>query len=924
MKSLRAFFFRFSSLFHRSARDSDLSAELDSHLQLHIDENLARGMDPAEARRHALIKLGGLAQTTEHYRARRGLPFLETLAQDLRYAARMLAKSPGFTAVAILTLALGIGATTAIFSVIKATILNPLPFRQPSSLVNIWGGSPGERYHLGDQSYFSSVHPGDFYAWRAQSRSLETASAYRWQSMLLTGEKQAELVDAQTVADQFFETLGTPAQLGRTFGPKDYGPSAPHVAVISHRMWVEVFGKDPGIIGRRIRLDHESYEVLGVMPSGFYPTRYEFPELWVPHWASVRERDDLTSWGWAVVARLKQGVTWEQAQTELDVVTARLAKARPLDQGTGAVVVPTVSEIVGTSWKLLYLLFGAVALLFLIALVNVTNLLLARAIRRQREFSIRAALGAGRARLIAQLFTESLLLALLAGIAGIAIASAGTRALLALLPSSALDVVAQQAALPRLDTVKVDLGVLGFVFAIVLVASLVFGMIPLFHLSQNQAANSLKADGWGSSLGRHKRRLGHAFVVSQFSFSLVLLIIGALLVDGFIKVERTNPGFEPRNLLTFQLDVPQMNYGKIVAGGDNSRRERGYQQIEQRLASVPGVESVAFAAKIPLRQEFNPWTIRIEGRKPGNDKATDSGTPGFGGHGEVSLQRVSPSFYETLKLELLSGRLPDENDNANAPMIAVVNQAFVRTFFPSEDPIGKHITVDGTDWFPRATIIGVIADLRLNALDRKPYPTVFWSLRQVPTESDMVSVLVRTRSNPLPLSAAVRQAVRNFDPELPITGIESMTAVVSDSLWRSRISASLIGLLAILAIGLAGTGIYSVMSYSVSQRTHEMGIRMALGANPRDVLRLILRETCLLASFGSLLGCVAAFAAGRIAMNQVYLAPSVATSQDQTMSLHPAAFIISSLFLFGVAVSACYIPARRAMRVDPMVALRYE
>jgi putative ABC transport system permease protein len=791
-----------------------------------------------------------------------------------------------------------------------------LPFKQPANLVNVWGGSPGEHYHLGDQSYFSSVHPGDFYAWRVQSRSFESASAYHWQSMLLTGERQAEVVNAQIVADRFFETLGTPAQLGRTFGLEDYGPGTSHVAVISHKMWVEVFGKDPAIVRRKILLDHESYEVLGVMPAGFYPTRYEFADMWTPHWASVKEKEDLTSWGWAMIARLKPGVTWEQAQTELDMVTARLAKERPLDAKTDAVVVPTSSEIIGSSWKLLYLLFGGVTLLLLIALVNVTNLLMARAIRRQKEFSVRAALGAGRGRLIAQLFTESLLLALIAGVAGVAMASVGTRALLALLPPSA--------SLPRLDTAKVDLAVLGFVFAVALVASLVFSLIPLFYLSENGAAESLKTDGRGSSLGKHKRRLGQAFVMSEFIFSLVLLILGALLVDSFIKVERTDPGFEPRNLLTFQLDVPQMNYGKIVAGGDNARRERAYQQIELRLASVPGVESVALSAKVPLRQEFNPWTIRIEGRQPGNEKAADSGSPGFGGHGDVSLQRVSPSFFETLKLKLVSGRFLEERDTANVAMVAVVNQAFLRKFFPGEDPIGKHITVDGTDWFPQAVIIGVIADLRLNALDRNPYPAVFWSLRQVPTESETVSALVRTKSNPLAVSGALRQALQDFDPELPVTGVESMAGVVSDSLWRNRISASLIGLLAILAIGLAGTGIYSVMSYSVSQRTREMGIRVALGASPRDVLRLILRETCSLAFFGSLLGCAAAFAAGRLAMNQVYLAPSIAASQDQTMSLHPAAFIISSLFLFGVAVFASYIPARRAMRVDPMVALRYE
>src|SRR5579864_3584964 len=478
---------RLRSLINRRAADRDLDVEMRFHLECQIAQNIAAGMPPDEARRQAVIEFGGVEEIKEECRDMRRVNWLQDLLQDLRYGLRMLRKSPGFTAVAVLTLALGIGATTSIFSVIKATILNPLPFKDPANLVNVWGGSPGEHYHLGDQSYFSSVHPGDFYAWRVQSRSFESASAYHWQSMLLTGERQAEVVNAQIVADRFFETLGTPAQLGRTFGLEDYGPGTSHVAVISHKMWVEVFGKDPAIVRRKILLDHESYEVLGVMPAGFYPTRYEFADMWTPHWATVKEKEDLTSWGWAMIARLKPRVTWEQAQTELDVVTARLAKERPLDAKTGAVVVPMSSEIIGSSWKLLYLLFGGVTLLLLIALVNVTNLLMARAIRRQKEFSVRAALGAGRGRLIAQLFTESLLLALIAGVAGVAMASIGTRALLALLPPSA--------SLPRLDTAKVDLGVLGFVFAVALVASLVFSLIPLFHLSENRTAESLKTDG---------------------------------------------------------------------------------------------------------------------------------------------------------------------------------------------------------------------------------------------------------------------------------------------------------------------------------------------------------------------------------------------------------------------------------------------
>ncbi|HEV2489240.1 MAG TPA: ABC transporter permease [Candidatus Acidoferrales bacterium] len=916
MRRLTKLSLRFRSLFRRHDADHELDSELRFHLDRQIAANIAAGMSPAEARRQAMLEFGGVEELKEECRDMRRINWLQDFVQDLRFGLRMLRKSPGFTTVAVLTLALGIGATTSIFSVIKATILNPLPFRQPEKLVYVWEGAPGERYHQGDQSYFSSVRTGNLYAWRSQSQSLESVSAYRWQSMLLTGEKQAEEVTAQDVADQFFETLGRPAQLGRTFQPADYGPGSPNVTVLSHRMWVEKFDQDHGIIGRRVLLNHVPHEVVGVMPAGFFPTEWGYADLWTPHWASEKEKQDFTSWGWSVVARLRHSITWEQAQTELDVVSARLAKENPLDRNTGAVVVPMDSQLIGSSWKLLLLLFGGVLLLLLIAFVNVANLLLARAVGREKEFSIRAALGARRSRLIAQLFTESLLLAIAASTAGVAVATGGTRALLALLP--------QSVSLPRLDSAKVDFGVLPLVCGIAVLATLFFSLIPLLHLSQKRAADSLKYEGRGSTFGKSKRRLGQAFVVSEFVFSLVLLILGGLLMDRFLKLERVTPGFEPKNLLAFQINVPQITYGKIVQGGDNARREQLYKQLEQRLATIPGIQSVAFTEKLPLRHEYNPWSFRIEGHQPGNVDAAASGTPGFGGEGEASFQRVSPSFLETLKLKLVGGRFLEERDNASAPMVTVVDEAFVRKFLPHENPIGKRVTVDGTSWFPQATIIGVIADFKLNSLDRNPYPALFWCLRQVPDEHEDVWIVARTAADPRTVSTDLRRTIQSFDPEIPITEVESMTGVISDSLWRNRISADLIGLLAVLAIMLAGTGIYSIMSYSVSQRRREIGIRLALGANPRDVLRLILGETCRLALLGSILGCAAASAAGRLAMNQVYLAPSLASSQNQITSLHPAAFILSSLFLFAMAVCASYFPARHAMNVDPMIALRYE
>ena len=839
--------------------------------------------------------------------------------RNLRLSARQFARQPWFTMAVVLTLGLGIGATTSIFSVIKAVMLNPLPFREPGNLVHIWEGSRGDRYHPGDDGYFIIVRPGTFYDWRAQSQSFERMSAYRWRDMILTDDKSVDVLSAHAhdVADQFFETLGTPAQLGRTLQPADFVPSAPHVVVISNGMWVTRLGGDPEVLGRRISLDHDSYEIVGVMPPGFYPTGRDYPDLWTPHWADQKEKDDRLTWSLTTVARLKPGVTWQQAQIELDVVAARMAKANRTYEKLGPVVVPVYWELIGSSWKLFALLSGGVALLLLIACVNVSNLLLARVVDREKEFSIRTALGAGRAQLLIQLFAEGLVLATASAAVGLGISAAGTRGLLALLPSSA--------SLPRLDSVRIDFGVLTFVCANALLVSLLFTLTPFLRLSRNQPYDALKVEGRALSAGKAKRRLGQVFVVTEFVFSLVLLILGVVLVEGFLKLPRLDPGFDPRNLLTFLLRVPEVTYGKLVNGGDNSQREKLYQQLEQRLRTVPGVESVAFTGKLPLRHEFNPWSMRIEGRElpppePGKANGGAETTPGFGGHGDISDQRVNPQYFQTLRLKLRSGRFLEERDNAAAPMVAVVNETFVRTFFPHEDPLGRQVTVDYTNWLPRMNIVGVVGDFKLNALDRKPYPEMFWSLRQVPSRN--VWVMVRTKSDPVQLSAAIRQEIRNFDSDLPVLQVRSMSDVIADSLWRNRISSLIIALLAALAITLAGTGIYSVMSYSMSQRTKEMGIRIALGASRRDVFGLIMGETCRLTLLGSVAGCAAAYVLGRLATSQLYLAPALVSSQSQPQSLNPGAFVISSLFLSCVAIAASYAPARRALRVDPIVALQ--
>jgi predicted permease len=891
------------SLFRKEQIDGELDEEVRTYLAMAAEEKMKTGMSRKNAVRAARLDLGSLEATKEIVRAARWESLVETWWQDLRYGLRMLRRSPGFTVVVVLTLALGIGAATSIFSVIKAVILSPLPFRHPENLVHIWEGH--EHYHRGDQAYFSSARPGSLFDWREQSNSFESITAYRWRPRLLTDNKQAELVVAQDVYDQFFETLGTPPQLGRALQANDYEPSAPDVVVISNAMWIKRFGGDPGVIGRRISLDRESYEIVGVMPPGFYPAP-DYPELWTPHWADQAEKDNRNIWGVFALARLKPGVTWEQAQRELDVISARVLQDHPTLDSVGGVVVPMDAQLIGSTWKLLLLLAGGVTLLLLLACVNVANLVLARAVDREKEFAVRTALGAGRARLVLQLLAESLVFAVAAGIVGIGVAFAGTGGLLTVLPKAAV--------LPRLSSVKVDLAALAFVCVLTLVSSLVFGFLPLLRASRGGPHDALKVEGRGFSAGTGKRRLGQIFIVSEFVFSLVLLILGVLLVESFLKLRRADPGFDARNLMVFRIPVPEVNYGKFIYGAQDTRREKLYEQLERLLSDIPGVESVGFAANLPLKQAFNPSPVLVTGQEPPTG-LVDGKEPPL--EAQTGTQMVNPGYFRALRVKLVSGRFFEERDNFDAPEVAIVNEAFVRRFFPNEDPIGKEVTV----WFAKTKIIGVTSDFKMNALDQKTLPEIFWCSRQV--QSPNAWIMLRAKADPSLVAPIVRQKIQAFDADLPAQEMQSMTGVVADSLWLKRLSAALIGLVAALATVLAGAGIYSVMSYSVSQRRKELGIRIAFGAGRREVLGLIMGETCRLAILASVLGCAAAFIAGRLATQTVYLSPWLAPSASQE-SLSPAAFLVSSLFLFSVAICASYAPARRALCIDPMVALQHE
>lgn len=890
---------RVLNLFSRSQIDRDIDDEFELHIAMRIEDNLASGLSPAEARREAMLRFGNRVVMKDRVASADVAVDLGGIGRDIRYALQQLRRSFGFATAAVVTLALGIGSATAIFSVVKAVILNPLPFRQPGNLVHLWEGTGTERYRQGDQAYFSSVRPGNFFDWRTQSQSFESMSAFRWQAMFLTASDRAELVSAQEVYDGFFETLGTPALLGRSLQVSDYRPGSGHVAVISYRMWKQRYASDPGVIGRRIPLDRDSFEIVGVMPAGFFPTNAGYAELWTPHWASQTEQTDRVTWGWFPIARLKPGVTWQQAQTELFLLSARITADYPTEEKVHAIVVPMSAQLIGTSWKLLLLLSGGVVLLLLVACVNVANLILARAVDRDKEFAIRTSLGASRARLASQLLVESLVFAVVAAAVGLGVAAAGTSGLLALLP--------QADTLPRLDSIKIDLGTLAFVCLLTLLTSLSFSLIPMLHMSRNRPNECLKTEGRNASAGKNKRRLGQILIVSEFVFSLVLLILGASLVESFLKLQRVDPGFDTSHLLVFRITVPDVSFGKFIYGEKAPARERLFERLEQVVDAVPGVESAALTERLPLRSEVNPSGVQIEGHV----------IPSSGSEGDASTGMVNPAFMQALRLKVIRGRFLDEHDNATAPVVAVVNESFVRVFLLHEDPIGKRAKV----WYANALIVGVVADFKFNALDRQPFPEIFWSLRQ--TQARNVWIMARTRPDTSLVTESVRKALREFDPDLPVQEMHPMVEVVADSLWLKRLSAVLIGVVAVMAIVLAATGIFSIMSYAASQRRKEMGIRMAFGASRRDIFGLIMGETCRLALFGSALGCIAAFLVARVVMSMSYLSPGLVSTQSHE-PLHPAAFILSSAFLSAIAICATFVPAQKALSVDPAIALRHE
>ncbi|HEY0970925.1 MAG TPA: ABC transporter permease [Gemmatimonadales bacterium] len=798
---------------------------------------------------------------------------MEALLQDVRYALRTLRRNIGFTAAAVLTLALGIGANAAIFGIVNGVLLRPLPYAEPDRLVMMWGTYP--------EFGRTSTSLPDFLDWREGAASFESMAASHGGTYNLTGTGEPEQLTASRVTANFFGTLGVHPVLGRGFLP-DEDRGGDNVAVLSHGLWRRRFGGDPSILGRAIQLSGQPYTVVGVAPEGF---RFmDEVDLWTPTNLDMevpRRAEFLTVFG-----RLRPGVTVERADAELAGVLARLAREFPQTNATiGSEVVSMHTDFVGDVRTALLVFSGAVGLVLLIACANVANLLLARATAREREMAVRTAIGAGRGRIVRQLLTESVVIALLGAALGLAIAVAGV----ALLRGS------QAELLPRIQEVRVDGAVVLFALALAVATGILFGLAPALRLSRGAVHDSLKEGARGAT-GGAAARIRNALVLSEVALALVLLVGAGLLVRSFERLNQVDLGFDPGSVLTYELLLPSAKFEDV------EQLPVAYDELLERTRAIPGVSAVAVSNNLPMGGA-GYLSFTIEGRTPPPDAFED-----------IQPFNVTPGHFSVLRIPLRAGRLIEARDAAGAPPVAVVNEELVRRFLDGRDPIGRRITFGDpsnpeTTWM---TIVGVVGNVAQEGVTAAPYPQLYRSLHQFPGRGVFVSM--RTAGDPDAVAGAARRALRALDPELPLTDLMTMEQRVSADLARPRVSVALLGVFAGIALLLAAIGIYGVISYAVAQRTREIGIRMALGASTADVRRLVVRQGMAPALIGIAVGVVGALAVTRVMSSLLY----------GVSATDPVTFVGVPVVLAVIALAAAYVPARRATLVEPVNALRAE
>jgi predicted permease len=874
----------------------DIAADVDEELRFHVDarvqEYLAMGMSPDDARAEALRRFGDVNEVRERCQVidqlneqdRRRADMWEALRQDMRYAFRALRRSPAFTAIAVLTLALGIGANTAIFSVINGVLLQPLPYHEPDRLVRLFTafrGSGEERYAMSQP---------EFMDYKGLTHVFENAAAYRGAPLTLTGSGEPQRVRGIAATRDFFPVLGITPQRGRAFEGEDGRAGHEPLVLVTHEFWQNRFGGDSALLGRSLTLNGVARRVIGILPAG---ALYQQAEVFIPFFINPDSMTGRATNYLSGVARLRPGITVTQAQRELNALTQRLqqeyARTYPASMGFGATVVSLHEEIVGDVRPALLVLLGVVGLVLLIACANVANLLLARGEARQREIAVRLALGAGRARIIRQLLTESSVLALLGATAGVLLAWLGMKSLLAVDP----------AVIPRIELVRIDTTVALVTLGVALLTGVLFGLAPAMLLARPPAQASLKEGARGASIGGSQQRLGRMLVIGEVALAVVVVIGAGLLIRSFRALQNVDPGFRPENVLAVDLDVPSTRY-------DVEATTVFYQQLIERLAALPGVSVVGAASDLPLVSGGSNWDIDIAGRVVPPGQADPS----------PNVRGVTEGYFRALSLRVVKGRLFGPQDTRTSAPVAVINETLARTVWPGADPIGQQVRFDTKR--PWITIVGIVNDVRSFGLD-EPTPTELFLLHgQMPvvagsTERAMYVVL-KTAGDPVALTGPARQAVNDADPLLAIIGIRTMTEMVVGSVARPRFTMLLLGLFGAVALVLSAIGIYGMISYGVKRRTREIGIRLALGARPADVQRLVVGQGMRLALSGLAIGVVGALAARKI-MDRLLFGVS---------ATDPVTFVAITLLLALVAFVASWIPARRAIATDATTSLRTE
>ncbi len=807
---------------------------------------------------------------------------MQTIWQDLRYGLRMLINKPGFTAVAIFTLALGIGANTAIFTVVDAALLRGLPYQNPDRLYHLWERTPQAEF---PQREFSYPDYQDY-----QKTQVFTAlGAYTGGGGTITGRGEPERIFAPSASANFFSMLGVEPLIGRTFQPGDDSPGAERTTVLTYGLWQRMFGGDRGVLGQPLTINGNSYTVIGVLPSSFQ-FAFRTADLWLPYQPTEAQLTRRFMHGTNVIGRLAPRSTVDQAQAEISGIAARIeAEHNQSHAGTGVILVPLQEQVVGQVRPILLVLLGAVGFVLLIACANLASLLLTRSIARQKEIAIRAALGAQARRLIRQLMTESVMLAVAGGAAGLLIASLGLDALVAALPDAQLN------SLPFLKSLRIDPGILAFAFGLSLVTGVVFGLVPALQSSKVDLLGTLKEGGRSSTVGARQRFRG-ALVVTEIALAVVLLVGAGLMMKSLLRLLKVDVGFNPQNVLTMTVALPAAKYI------EPNRRIIFQEQLKQRITALPGVEGASVVNILPL-VGGNTTRFIVEGDP----------VPPPGQEIEANIRVTGAEYFQTLGIPLINGRFFDERDKAGAPGVVAINKTVADRVFAGRNPIGQRIKYAGINSEPDL-VVGVVGDVKTTGLDELIKPVLYYPYQQSPSMT--TNLVVRTTANPASLVNAIRNECRTLESDVAVFGVRTFEEMIYEApaAFIRRFPAYLIGIFAVIALLLATVGIYGVVSYTVSQQTHDIGVRMALGARAEDILKMVLKQGFTLALSGLGLGVLGALALTRLLGSLLY----------EVQPADPMILLAVAGLLAAVALVACYIPARRATRVDPMIALRYE